>query len=1541
MKRYALCVFAFFLVASAVLCFVSFHLPQIHGGSFSAGIGGRHPDSAPALRPVRGAPPRRFSLSLAFEPAPSSRANGAQFVARGTKLGVALTPQGIEVTAPQNPGGRAETASIKFALAQGGSSTAGLSWQGAGRLPGETNYLLGADRSKWRTHVPHFARVEANYGELGISVHTRDQEIEYDLSVPPGSDASNVRLAVSGARHLRLDSRGDLLMRVGDAELRMAKPIVYEQAQSGQLAQKRRRVDGSYLLNADGTIAFAIASQNPRAALLIDPVISLAYSSFLGGNGDETASSIATDSTGKVYVAGTTTSPATFPEAATAQLGPGLPSNDGSSSSAREFFIAKIDPAQSGAASLVYLTFFGGSSGQAGGLIAVDPAGNVVITGTTTSADFPVTDSASRTSGANDTIVSKLDATGSTLLFSTIFGGSGAESQQNAGGIALDSSGRIFIASDTNSPDLPVTPGAYAVTYTSPASDGFLAIFQPGTVPALKYCSYLGLNGKIGVGGIAVDVSGNAYIAGYTSDPYADFPLKLAAQPFFGGGALDAFLMKLAPAGNGPADLVYGTLLGGNGSDQAFAVALDSLSPPNAYITGTTSSTNFPVNGAVAAYQTALPSNATSATSDAFVSVIAQNAGTGQTSILYSTYLGGSQKDTGFGIQAPQRYSVYITGTANSWDFPWRDNFQPFNGYGNAFVAELDTTTPGAGSLVYSTPLGGTSPPGVQAGTQGSAIALDASGNLWVTGQTTSPDFASAGNPANAFQQICSSCQESPVASDAFVAQIQSNVSQQLPSLYFAAPGIPLNFGIQGIGATNVPPQFAAIKNGGEAPLQISSIGLTGPNSSDFFLMNALNCLNATITPGAMCSFEVGFVPSVAGAEQAFVQVTTNAPGSPQVLEVVGIGAGLTAPPGGINFGPQIVGTTSAPKSVTLTNTSPLLLLIDSVVESGPDVAAFVPANSLLQCAPSIGGIPAGSSCQVIMTFTPTSATTFSAQVDIGYHLSGQLGQTTTIPLTGSGIASAPIAAILPPAVDFGTVTVGTIIGTQIVTLSNTGNAALDISSITLAGTNPADFAIVTAGTSPCSTPGGSVATHGFCTIGVQFAPLTAGAKSASLTFADNAAASPQAVPLTGTALTPPAIQITPSSLTFAAQPVGTKSAPLQVSIANTGQNPLAINSVSIAGTNAADFTETNNCPPSLAVNAGCVASVVFQPASPGMVGAWLRIDDNAAGSPHNVALTATATQPHITLSAPAVNFGSQAVGTPSAAVSVTAANSGNGALVFSSLSLAGANAGDFIETDNCSGSAAPGGIAPGSTCTIQITFKPACGTLTAARSATLTLSDNAPGSPQAVALSGTGTGPFCFMLPSGASLSADVSAGQTASYALQLEAANGFTGSVNLACAGSPSYSACGITPTAVNIGGSQIVGFQVSVATSGGTAILWRAPGDSPPRPDPSPLAIEVIVIAVSLAFSLAAQLSRRPWLVTAQPRDRSCRSRAQRFGILAAAACAFVLVLAACGASSTPQAPPPVDPRTPAGTYTLVVTGTGADAASQSVTLTLTVR
>ena len=389
-----------------------------------------------------------------------------------------------------------------------------------------------------------------------------------------------------------------------NSKISRERPCINVMVQGGSAGRPyRKRVEGAYVLEADGSVGFRLGPHDARATLVIDPSLSIAYATFLGGAGKDAATSVGADGSGKIYVGGTATSATTFPEAGISRLGPA----DGPA----VLFIATIDPTLSGAKSLVYLTFIGGSGTQAGGLIAVDSAGDVAITGTTTATDFPVTDATQPTNGlssglGNDISVSEVDPTGAKLIFSTLFGGSGAESISGPWGIALDSSGDVYIATvantailDSGSTDLPVTTGAFQTIWDGEPSDGFLAIFTPpstaGGGATLKYCSYLGTNsaGTPGVGGVAVDKSGNAYIAGFVSNSPSGFPAKNAFQANYGGGESDGFLMKISPLGKGTNDLVYATFLGGSGTDQALAVAVDSQNAPDAYVTGTPSQRIF------------------------------------------------------------------------------------------------------------------------------------------------------------------------------------------------------------------------------------------------------------------------------------------------------------------------------------------------------------------------------------------------------------------------------------------------------------------------------------------------------------------------------------------------------------------------------------------------------------------------------------------------------------------------------------------------------------------------------------------------------------------------------------------------------------------------------------------------------------------------------------------------------------------------------------------------------------------------------------
>jgi hypothetical protein len=402
-----------------------------------------------------------FSLPMAFEPNVGQANPQIQWIGRGRGLSVFLTHQGIDLQVPTAPRAASDGAAAPRVLRLTLASKSPLDWAGQEELPGRSNYFVGNDPRLWHTNVPHFAKAETHHSArtLGVSIYDNGEDLEYDLSLPPGADARKIRLRIAGAEAKHLASDGDLLLTLGANTITIGRPAIFEDSFTSS-SSGRRKVSGGFVLEADGSVGIRVGAHDRRAGLLVDPSISVSYATFLGGSGSDTAASVAVDPSGKIYVGGTTTSASSFTE-----TGMRIGDVDGPS----EFFIAKIDPSMTGSSSLVYLTFLGGTGAQTGGLLALDSSGDVAVTGTTTAADFPVTGGSlpttALTSGqGDDVIVSELDPTGSQLVFSVFFGGTGTESVNAAGGIAIGPGGSVYIASDTNptslntnSPDLPVT----------------------------------------------------------------------------------------------------------------------------------------------------------------------------------------------------------------------------------------------------------------------------------------------------------------------------------------------------------------------------------------------------------------------------------------------------------------------------------------------------------------------------------------------------------------------------------------------------------------------------------------------------------------------------------------------------------------------------------------------------------------------------------------------------------------------------------------------------------------------------------------------------------------------------------------------------------------------------------------------------------------------------------------------------------------------------------------------------------------------------
>jgi len=563
--------------------------------------------------------------------------------------------------------------------------------------PGKANYFRGNDPQQWRTQVSTYAKVDytAVYPGIDLVYYGQPRQLEYDFRVAPGADPTAITLGFEGVDHLAVDAQGDLMLFTAGGSLRFQKPVIYQEGDG-----YRQAIAGGYVRKGPHQVGFHVAAYDPARTLVIDPVLS--YSTYLGGSGDDEGWGIAVDTAGHAYVTGQTSSP-DFPTATPLQ-----PTLRGGTNA----FVAKLTADGS---ALVYATYLGGSGSddEARG-IAVDTAGNAYVTGYTTSSDFPIVNPLQPTLGGGlDAFVAKLNATGSALVYATYLGGSGGEQGK---GIAVDTAGAAYVTGFTDSPDFP------SMHPLQPAlrgrSDVFVAKLNT-TGSALVYATYLGGSNDDGgfKNAIAVDTAGNAYVTGATLSP--DFPTVHPLQPTL-RSAEDAFVAKLNATGSA---LVYSTYLGGSDYDEGIGIAVDAGGA--AYVIGTTGSFDFPT---VHPLQPTLGGGGT----NAFVAKLAANG----SALVYSTYLGGSGFDVGVGIAVGAAGNAYVTGLANSPDFPIVHPLQPtlLSNSSNAFVAKL---TVNGSALVYATYLGGSG----GGGDAGRSIAVDMADNAYVTGYTTSFDF--------------------------------------------------------------------------------------------------------------------------------------------------------------------------------------------------------------------------------------------------------------------------------------------------------------------------------------------------------------------------------------------------------------------------------------------------------------------------------------------------------------------------------------------------------------------------------------------------------------------------------------------------------------------------------------------------------------------------------------------------------------------------------------------------------------------------------
>jgi hypothetical protein len=789
---------------------------------------------------------------------------------------------------------------------------------GQDELPGKSNYFIGNDPQKWHTNVRQFAgvRYESVYPGVDLIYHGHQRELEWDFVVQPGADPKAIRLKIEGAKKLQLE-HGEVSVKSAMGDVRLRAAYSYQEVGGTQ-----HKVRTRYVILSKNEVGFRVDEYDRSRALVIDPVI--AYSTLLGGSRSDTANAIAVDSNGYSYVTGSTCS-TDFPVAK------GLQSTAPGNCDA---FITKLNVDGSG---LVYSTYLGGSDNDGANGVAIDAAGNAYVTGGTLSTDFPAVKAIQPSfGGGTDAFVAKISPSGNALIYSTYLGGSGSDP---GSGIAVDPMGNAYVTGRTDSTDFPTLNALQTANHGG--GDAFVTkINAAGN--KFVYSTYLGGSDDEEGEQIAVDPAGYAYVTGFTRS--TDFPAVNAFQAAYGGGPTDAFVTRISPSGNA---FVYSTYLGGNDQDGGRAIAADSGG--NAYVAGWTQSTNFPTHSALQ------PTNA--GFTDAFVTKIKADG----SALLYSTYLGGSGYDGATGIAVDSSGNVYVTGQAQSLNFPTMNAAQLPTCASDAFVSNL---TVDGSALVYSGCIGSAESRG---------IAVDPLHNAYVAGGAN----YTLATTLLAFKASTSS-------DDAFISKVAFQTFAKV-----SASKLPYNN--QVIGTTSATKKVK-LTNQGTSSLSINRIYIGGVNPGDFAQTNTCG---ATLAAKVSCTISATFSPTAKNKRQAALGISDSDAASPQAIALSGMGTVVSLSKSSLSFGNQAVGTSSPPQAVTLTNTGTTALHFSGIKIVGANYQDFTQTNT---CGASIA---AGANCTITITFKPTLPGARKAAVNI---TDDGGGSPQIVALTGTGM---------------------------------------------------------------------------------------------------------------------------------------------------------------------------------------------------------------------------------------------------------------------------------------------------------------------------------------------------------------------------------------------------------------------------------------------------------------------------------------------------------------------------------------------------------
>jgi hypothetical protein len=944
------------------------------------------------------------------------------------------------------------------------------------RLPGVSNYLIGNDPSRWHTNIPTYKKVQFEEIRPGVDLvyYGNQRQLEYDFLLSPGAAPQSLAMTFQGSE-AAIDSHGDLVFSSTDGQMTFRRPVAYQTDKSNPA--KKRYLEASYVLRGHNRVGFKVANYDPRQPLIIDP--SLYYSTYLGGSGGDTGNAIALDALFDAYITGSTSS-SNFPRGSPTGSSPyqgsyggdtdafvtklrydgeaiiystylggnnydigqgiGVDSSAdvyvvGSTSSANfpttasafqttfggssDAFVSKLDPSGS---KLLFSSFLGGSDIDYGLALALDPSGNVFVTGSTQSTDFPTVKTVqSGNSGNGDAFVAEIDTNlpqTQQVVYSTYLGGSSADSGQ---GIVVDAGDNAYVTGFTFSTNFPV----YNAFQTSNAGsvDAFISVVSPGG-GSLEFSTYLGGSGDDRAWAISLDSENNIYIAGssYTActpatsittkcNPLATFPTTPGAYQSFttkqAPGYPVAFVTEMNHFGNA---LLYSTLLGGSLSDVASGIAVDGAG--NAYVTGYTTSTDFPTANAVQASYVG-GSCGVNPCQDAFVTEVNPQG----TSLVYSTFLAGSNGNFGNAIAVDPNANAYIAGSTFSESFPaialaYQGQSGNTTGLSSAFVSMIShNNLPGVALTPQKIAFGN-----VTEGTTATVTSLNVpsvvtvmnagTAPLQISGVATTGDFSETNNCVGTLPAGGAVC----TINVSYTPTVLSNETELL-SITDNAAGSPHLVSLTGTGVTGIAqvqfsptslvfqpttlnttsaPQIVTMTNNGETPLTVTNIATTGP----FAETNTCPSYPFTMAVGGSCSFSVTFTPTGTGVLKGSLTVTDNVTSGSSSIALTGTGNPNFTLSSPTTTQSLPIGTAATTFTINM-SAPPSLNFTDTVALScAPGNCSFNPSNIALNSTT----IPS-SSILTLSGLSPTSANPYIFSVN-GRDVTSSTGETATLTLS-------------------------------------------------------------------------------------------------------------------------------------------------------------------------------------------------------------------------------------------------------------------------------------------------------------------------------------------------------------------------------------------------------------------------------------------------------------------------------------------------------------------------------------------------------------